>query len=222
MKGLLVKDLNILLLQKKFLGVVLIIAAIVLMTMEDPSFLIGYITVLCGIVTVSTINYDDFDNGNTFLFTLPITRKLYVLEKYVLLVAVSGCAWLVSTMVSIVILYVRTEGFIVAEGIAMAVLTFVVCMLIEFIMVPIQLKYGGEKSKVVMVTIVGIVVVMGYFLKYISKRLEGIVSIDVEGLLNAVESIGISGWVLIAVCACVVVMLISIVVSEKIMEKKQF
>lgn len=222
MKGLLVKDLNILLLQKKFLGVVLIIAAIMLMTMEDPSFLISYITVLCGIVTVSTINYDDLDNGNTFLFTLPITRKLYVLEKYVLLVAVSGCAWLVSTMVSIVISYARTEGFIVAEGIAMAVLTFVVCMLIEFIMVPIQLKYGGETSRVVMITIAGIVVVMGYFLKYISKRLEGIVSIDVEGLLNAVESIGISGWVLIAVCACVVVMLISIVVSEKIMEKKQF
>lgn len=222
MKGLLVKDLHILLLQKRFLGMVLIIAAIMVMTMEDPTFLISYITVLCGIVTVGTISYDDFDNGNTFLFTLPITRKLYVLEKYVLLVGVSGFAWLVSAVVSIVISMGRTDGFIVEQGIAVAVLTFVVCMLLEFIMVPIQLKYGGEKSRVVMLAMAGIVVVMGYFLDFLSGKLEDIFAINVEEMLAAAGAIGLGGWVVIGVCAGVIVMLISMAVSKRIMEKKQF
>ena len=32
---------------------------------------------------MSSISYDEFDNGNAFLFSLPITRKDYVLEKYI-------------------------------------------------------------------------------------------------------------------------------------------
>lgn len=222
MKGLLVKDFNILLLQKKFLGIVLMISVIMFMTMEDPSFLIGYITVMCGIVTVGTINYDDLDNGNTFLFTMPITRKVYVLEKYVLVVLVSGCAWLAATLSSVMISATKIEGFNIQEGIAVAVLTYVACMLLEFIMIPIQLKYGGERSKVVIVATVGIVVAIGYFWNLFFKKLEGIISVDVEGLLNTINSLGLNGLVVVAVGASVAVMLISMFISAKIMEKKQF
>ena len=222
MKGLLVKDFNILLLQKKFLGIVLMISVIMFMTMEDPSFLIGYITVMCGIVTVGTINYDDLDNGNTFLFTMPITRKVYVLEKYVLVVLVSGCAWLAATLSSVMISATKIDGFNIGEGIAVAVLTYVACMLLEFIMIPIQLKYGGERSKVVIVATVGIVVAIGYFWNLFFKKLEGIISVDVEGLLNTINSLGLNGLVVVAVGASVAVMLISMFISAKIMEKKQF
>lgn len=222
MKGLLVKDFNILLLQKKFLGIVLIISVIMIMTMEDPSFLIGYITAMCGMVTVGTINYDDLDNGNTFLFTMPVTRKVYVLEKYVLVVLVSGLAWLAATVASIMISSAKIEGFNIGEGIGMAIFTFLACMLLEFIMIPIQLKYGGEKTSVVIVAIAGVVTVASYFLNFLFEKMEGIISVDVEGLLDRFNSMGLNGLVVVAVCVSVVVMLISIVISARIMEKKQF
>lgn len=222
MKGLLVKDFNILLLQKKFLGLVLMISVIMIMTMEDPSFLIGYITVMCGIVTVSTINYDELDNGNTFLFTMPITRKVYVLEKYVLVVLVSGLAWLTATVASMMVSVTKIEGFHIGEGIGIAVLTFAACMLLEFIMIPIQLKYGGEKSRIVLVAMAGVIIVAAYFLNFLAEKMEGIISIDVEGLLNRINSMGLNGLVVVVVCVSVAVMLISIVISTRIMEKKQF
>ena len=222
MKGLLAKDFNILLLQKKFLGMILAITVIMLMTMEEPSFLVAYLTVTCGIMTLSTLSYDEFDHGHTFLFTLPITRKEYVWSKYVLSVLVSGCAWLSATIVSVLVSVIKVEGYAVADGIAEAVMTFAVCMLIVFIMIPIQIKYGGEKSRVVILAIAGIGVILGCLLQVLAERLEGIVSIDVEAMFRYIDAIGLPGLVAVAVGAGAVVMVISMVISERIMEKKQF
>ena len=44
---------------------------------------VGYVTFIFTLFTVSTISYDEYDNGYPFLFTLPITRRQYVNEKYV-------------------------------------------------------------------------------------------------------------------------------------------
>ncbi len=222
MKGLLVKDFNILLLQKKFLRIFLIISVVMLMTAQEPSFFVAYLTMVCGIVTVSTINYDELDNGNTFLFTLPITRKGYVVEKYVLVVLISGLAWLIATTASILISVAKIENYSIVNGILEAVIIFVVCMTMEFIMIPIQIKYGGEKSRVVLVAIAGVIAVAGYLLKLLSEKMPGVVSIDVEALFRTIDSIGFAGLVAIAVGTGVVVLLISMVISGRVMERKQF
>lgn len=222
MKGLLVKDFNFLLLQKKFLVLTAAICAVMLMTMEDPTFLIGYLTMMMGIITLSTINYDDFDRGNTFLFTLPITRKEYVLEKYVLTVVVSGIAWLVSDIACVLFSITKIEGYVIMDGIVSSVAIFAVCLLMICFMIPLQLKYGGEKSRVVLFTVLGIVVIAGYFLKLLSERLKGVVSVDVNGLLQTLSSIGVGGLTAIVLLVLCIVMLISILVSMRIMEKKEF
>ena len=82
MKGLLIKDFMLLKNQKSFF-IIIVAAAIGMSTlMENSSFIIGYIAVIGSLFTLSTIRYDEFDNGNAFLYTLPITRKDYVYEKY--------------------------------------------------------------------------------------------------------------------------------------------
>lgn len=77
MKGLFVKDLKLMSGQKKFLALVFLLAC-VLLTTNSATFVINYLTIFCSILVVSTISYDEFDNGNAFLFTLPISRKEYV------------------------------------------------------------------------------------------------------------------------------------------------
>ena len=41
-------------------------------------------TIVTAIFAITTISYDEFDNGLAFLMTLPVTRKQYVAEKYLL------------------------------------------------------------------------------------------------------------------------------------------
>ena len=84
MKGLFVKDLKLMMLQKNFLLLILAIVIGMMIFTDDVIFPLGFLSFIVSLFTVSTISYDDFDNGNAFLFTLPITRNHYVSEKYFL------------------------------------------------------------------------------------------------------------------------------------------
>lgn len=73
MKGLFVKDLKLMMLQKNFLLLILAIVIGMMIFTDDVIFPLGFLSFIVSLFTVSTISYDDFDNGNAFLFTLPIT-----------------------------------------------------------------------------------------------------------------------------------------------------
>ena len=82
MKGLLIKDLKLMKNQKNFFLVILVVIAFLAAGSDDLSFPMGFTAFIGTLFTLSSISYDEFDNGNAFLFSLPITRKQYVLEKY--------------------------------------------------------------------------------------------------------------------------------------------
>ena len=94
MKGLLVKDFKLMMLQKNFLLLILAIVIGMMILSDDMVFPIGFLSFIASLFTVSTISYDDFDNGNAFLFTLPITRNNYVIEKYFLGLLFGCIAWI--------------------------------------------------------------------------------------------------------------------------------
>ena len=83
MKGLLIKDYKLMLGQKSFLGMAALMSVLYLAIYKDPTFAVVFITVMCTMFTVSTLSYDEYENGMAYLFTLPISRNTYVLEKYV-------------------------------------------------------------------------------------------------------------------------------------------
>ena len=83
MRGLLEKDIRLLLHSKQtFLCVIAI--TIILGVTQKNTFVLGYSTFLMAALLVSTLSYDEMDHGLAFLFTLPIDRKIYVREKYLL------------------------------------------------------------------------------------------------------------------------------------------
>ena len=63
MKGLFIKDLRLLKGQKQFFAAVLLMMAIFMGTYTNFSFVISYITMMVGVLTLTTISYDDFENG---------------------------------------------------------------------------------------------------------------------------------------------------------------
>lgn len=100
MRGLLRKDWKLVKNQKQFFLTMGAIALFFLVLYDNPYFLVGYMTIVFSTFSVNTIAYDEADNGNAYLFTLPISRKIYVREKYffgILLMVItwgviSGCA----------------------------------------------------------------------------------------------------------------------------------
>lgn len=102
MKGLLIKDFKLLKTQQKFFLLVLFIAiAVEMFSGSSSSFLIGYLSFMAILFTLSSISYDEFDNGNAFLFSLPITRKSYVIEKYGLGLILGSSFWAFGTLIVI-------------------------------------------------------------------------------------------------------------------------
>ena len=104
MKGLLIKDYKLMLGQKSFLGMAALMAVLYLIIYKDPIVAVIFITVMCTMFTVSTLSYDEYENGMAYLFTLPISRNTYVLEKYAFA--------LVNCIVTGVIMYAMACGSI--------------------------------------------------------------------------------------------------------------
>ena len=57
----------------------------------NVGFSLSYMMVVSASLVYATISYDYFEKGMSFLFTLPVSKKSYVLEKYLLTVLVELC-----------------------------------------------------------------------------------------------------------------------------------
>ena len=66
MTGLLVKDFKLMATQKNFFLVILLIVIGMISFTEDVSFPLGFLTFALSLFTLSTISYDEFDNGYAF------------------------------------------------------------------------------------------------------------------------------------------------------------
>ena len=83
MKGLLLKDLRYMLIQKSFIILILIIGFTLSLTQENNElFVIGYLGFMGIVLGMTSITMDDQEHNLTFLFTLPLSRRSYVFEKY--------------------------------------------------------------------------------------------------------------------------------------------
>ena len=67
MKGLLTKDLLILKAQVKT-AVFILLCGIMMSFTFEKTMVIGYITIIGTLLAFSTIGYDEFDNGYSFIF----------------------------------------------------------------------------------------------------------------------------------------------------------
>ena len=89
-------------LQKNFFLLIVVIAVSMIAFTDDVTFPLGFLTFVISLFTLSTISYDEFDNGNAFLFTLPITRTNYVVEKYCLSLLLGCSTWIVATVLTMI------------------------------------------------------------------------------------------------------------------------
>lgn len=150
MRGLFIKDLRLMKNQRHFLFTIVLMFLILVITGVDASFFMGYVPFLLLIVSMTTITYDELENGFAFLMVLPVSRKEYVLEKY-LLGGLFGIGGLAVTVVIFILTEEAAKTSMTWESyllITTGFLSFVILFL--SLMIPIQLKFGSEKGRLVL------------------------------------------------------------------------
>lgn len=220
MKGLWIKDVKLMAAQKYFFLLILLIAIGMSISAEDVSmmtFSLGFVPFVVSLFGLSTISYDEFDNGNAFLFTLPITRKEYVFEKYALS--------LVLAFVSLVVMFLFTifmaaqkgmlldfDGWMIAFGL------FALILLLQAIMIPFHLKFGQERGRIAIILLIGALLLIATF---IQKGLE-FIGIDWMQVLQSLPILGQQTMLILLYGVSFVLLIISLKVSIQIVSKKEF
>lgn len=220
MKGLWIKDLKLMMVQKKSLFVILLVAVGILIFSEDETFPIGYISFLISISAVSTISYDEFDNGNAFLFTLPVSRKDYTLEKYLFSIIVGILAVICAVfLITIVTMQKGTFGIRLEDILITAAINIPILFLFEAIILPFKLKYEAEKGRIAMIAAIGAIVVILIFLQ---RTIFELLGMDIlNQMINQLASNETKTWIIIYATA-IILWFISLKISEKIMMNKEF
>lgn len=219
MKGMMIKDFQLVKGNKQLTVTVLVIAVFLIGIADQISFGVSYMVILSVIVAISTISYDEFENGFPFLFTLPISRRGYVREKYVFFLVVTVLAEILITLIGV--------GAVILKGgvkedvmllLVSAIAALGVGMLMGALSIPIQFKFGSEKRQIVLFASMAAV----FIIAYVGGKILEISGADVAGLTEKLAKISAWGWGFLCAAVVIILLFISYQASVRIMEKKEF
>ena len=219
MKGLLIKDYKLLMLQKKTFLLMLLIAICMNFAMQNnPGVIIGYLTFFAALMANTTMSYDEYGNGILFLLTLPVTGKTYVRSKYAGNLLLILTFWFASAVLEAVLYTVQGMQFFTTETMIGACSILPSSLIFVDFMIPLVLRFGQEKGKLVWAAVGGLIFAVIAVLNALSEagKLEA-----VKQLLGNLVQHGI----LLTVCIIGLSLLglaVSYGFSVKVMEKKIF
>ncbi len=218
MKGLFIKDLRLMKSQKYFFGVVLMMMVIFLTTYTDYSFVIAYITLMFGALTVTTISFDEQDNGLGYLLTLPVSRRDYVREKYLFSIMTVIPGLVMVSVLAFAVSGIREIDFIVEEWVMTTAVSLLIVGVMLSVVIPVQLKFGADKSRVVMLILLG----GGSLTLYVGAKVCDAFGIDYMSMLDRVAKISPAVTLAGVALICTVLMGISYLFSRGFIEAREF
>ena len=224
MKGLLIKDFKLLKVQKNSFLLILCIAIgmEIFTNSTSSSFIIvikfiGYLSFVATLFTLSSISYDEFDNGNAFLFSLPITRKSYVIEKYGFGMIMGSSFWAFGTLI-VILKEIIAMKYVSIDTIMAAFIILPIVFSVLAIMLPFQLKFGGEKGRIAIICTLVIVFLMGIVITKVSNAFH----INLSFLFHQIATLNRAVLILAIIGFTILMLSISYRISLSIMKKKEF
>lgn len=220
MKALFIKDWKLLKNQGKMFGAVLVFYG--LLAVMDNSMgqsILGFFPFLFGFFTISTVSYDEYQHGMTYLMTLPINRKTYVTEKYLFAMTLTGAGSLLILILELLYSVIMHRGMtevVMWEILSSTCFMIPVVILFLALALPLNLKFGSEKGRSLFSGMM-----LGIFFGgiVIVKKVKGSSLLEQMQTLMQEKGLvlGIAGIVIY-----VVVLVISYRISVRIIEKREF
>lgn len=216
MKGLFVKDIELMKQQKQFFILVIVMGVILnLAGSGSISFATGYFTIVTAIFAITTISYDEFDNGLAFLITLPVTRKQYVAEKYLLGAGLTAATWGITTITGVICKGVAELQGDLSEKIIDTLIYIPMALLMLAASLSLVIHFGAEKGRYIAMVMWAIIIAVVYTL----IKTMGLSADAVDAWLNGLNR----GMVLAGVALfTVIVYMGSFWIGVRLMEKKEF
>lgn len=213
MKGLMLKELYLIKSFAKQYVLFLVLMAAWSIMVHNISFVATYIMVLGSSLILSTTSMDELVSFNRFAVTMPIDGKKIVKSKYTVLFLTVGLGevlvWLFDRAVNLLADW-KME-MIDGEGMIVMVALFLSANAIS---IPVMFKVGVTKSRytylAVMITI-GFIILGGY-------KASEMAGIPIDDMLNSIESI----LNLITSAIAVLIVIVSYLISVKIVQKKEW
>ena len=218
MKGLLYKDLTLLLRSYKsnLLLLVFLYGAIVLFTGE--TYMAYALTVLCSMYTASTISFDEQSHWDAYARTLPVTPAQIVGGKYLLnlLFTLAGAA--ASAVMIALLPLTGAEPVDPAECAAGITACACVSLLMSALLMPVSYRWGGARARSYMAAVIFAVIFAGILVgQFMSEAAKAALADSLSGLNSG------SVWVFIAVVLAVTLVLyaVSCTLCVGIYQKKE-
>ena len=215
MKGLLLKDM-LLLKNNKKLYAILVFFAVMYPMLGMGSFTITFLGMMGLIISISTMNYDEFDNGNSFLFSLAFKRSTYVAEKYILCVGGGVLGALSGALVCFAASKISGNSALLegmAENLCVAVLLY---SLSSSVMLPIFIRFGAEKGRLASYLTLAAFFLLGFgVMKFLPTAGKDVI-------VSKLESIPVAGIVTGLVLVVVLAVILSIFLSLRFIRNREF
>lgn len=217
MKGLIIKDFQLLFSNKRILYIVFAIALFSAMMGDGITltYISSFVAVMLQVSALATISYDNYQHGNTFLMRLPLRRKDYVIEKYIFCSIIAFVGIIFSLILGLLV-KMRTNNMKIE--IAVGIVIALVFLIYSFIAIPLELKFGNEVGRTIPFIIGAVIFLIAQILIQVNDSLFD----SIMNWLNKLENISDITALMIAIAAFVIALTITIPISIKIINKKEF
>ena len=220
MRGLLEKDVRLFRYQgaKFFLMIAGIAVFLTLSGAMETGFINAYITSVMAIYSSSTINYDEAEHGYEYLFSLPVSRKAYVREKYIFSFLLVMCGWCIGMICLGISLLVKKEQTFQMEILGENLLSLIVIIALAGIMIAIRIRFEAEKGRLVFPIVFLILFGLIYFGIYFIESQPKLMDFIGQGA----AVLGDGGVIALIVVGSVIVLLLSYLYSLRVIHRKEF
>lgn len=212
MRGLLTKDISILFQRKKTFIFLVLWAIVMSYTMEDASFVVGWLTMISAFFSISSLTYDEYDNSMPFLMTLPIDAKIYAVEKYLFGFMCGITSWLFGTIIYFIIASIKNVGIDLSTNVFQILVMIPLFVLLIDICLPINLKFGSERGRTIITIFWGIIFASVMFVGKIFTK-----NISIDPRVLSMQTI-----LILLFLITVILTVISVLISVRVMNKKEF
>ena len=194
MKALILKDLYMI---KAHCRMFLLMTAIVLVVSllgENNMFFNLYPCMLCGMIPVTLVSYDEKFRWQSYSASLPYTRAQLVSAKYIVgLICQLTALLIVSAAHAVKML--SSGSFDGAYFISMVQMMFIAAVVVPSFSMPFIFKFGSEKGRIAFYVAVGVMCAL-FLILFNIEPTEGITSLKFDGSLPAATLVGIALYAL--------------------------
>ena len=170
MKALFIKDIRIVLKQQRvlicaFFAVITILA----FATDNSMYAVAFVLFLVPTLMLTTISYDTFENGMSYIMSLPVSVKDYVAEKYILTVVSSLIFNIMATILINVVLNIgKGVGIMPLELIVNAMLAQFMVLIYISLVLPVDIRFGTDKGMIIVVLMAVVIGAAGPMLSNIN------------------------------------------------------